>query len=602
MTLAQDQASHFVENEKEFHLGALVTEQPHPKTRGLSMRIQSDLNAGVRQLLSVEEDLEPVMTKVFGGEEYQKLEAAMFRAMADGKKIFFTGCGATGRLSILLDAMWRGFWQEHGKTLKAINADMPDREDLTFSVMAGGDYALIKSVEGFEDFPRFGKKQIADTGVEKDDVVVAITEGGETPFVIGTAWKGLEVGAEVFFVYNNPSDVLVDHVERSREMIEHADVTCLDLATGQMAIAGSTRMQATTAELLIVGGALESALYRFLLEWHSKETLEDLGLCELDLSNGGQDFGKLIEELYESSNIAALSGFVQFEHDLYVEKGRVTYSAERFLLDILTDTTERSPTFSLPPFRQYDDQDSPVSWAYVKHPTMTTPETWQQLLGRKPRCLDWQPADYKRLEAPEAIINDPPALNCDVLHKFRIGNEVDVSRYATAANALVLVSADTEADKLMANGMLEGFKKMSSLYKHVATMSVGSEEADALSDLPGEHYHISCNLKNSPMRLWQHLAVKLMLNTVSTAAMALIGRVTSNWMVCVQASNKKLIDRSARLIAELTGTDYTTACERLYTALEAVAEIREKECRIVSPVEWAIEEYGLSMSEESAAV
>ena len=65
--------------------------------------------------------------------------------------------------------------------------------------MAGGDFALIKSVEGFEDFTAFGKKQIADLGVSAKDVVFAITEGGETSFVIGTAWEGVEVGGEGLF-------------------------------------------------------------------------------------------------------------------------------------------------------------------------------------------------------------------------------------------------------------------------------------------------------------------------------------------------------------------------------------------------------------------
>jgi N-acetylmuramic acid 6-phosphate (MurNAc-6-P) etherase len=65
---------------------------------------------------------------------------------------------------------------------------------LCISVMAGGDFALIKSVEGFEDFPDFGRHQLREAGVQKGDVVVAITEGGETPFVIGTAWEGLDRG------------------------------------------------------------------------------------------------------------------------------------------------------------------------------------------------------------------------------------------------------------------------------------------------------------------------------------------------------------------------------------------------------------------------
>src|SRR2546422_514101 len=88
----------------------------------------------------------------------------------------------------------------------------------------GGDFALIKAVEGFEDFTEFGKKQIGDLGVSAKDVVFAITEGGETSFVIGTAWKGVEVGAKVYFVYNNPDEELCRHVKRSREVIQEAGI------------------------------------------------------------------------------------------------------------------------------------------------------------------------------------------------------------------------------------------------------------------------------------------------------------------------------------------------------------------------------------------
>ena len=126
--------------------------------------------------------------------------------------------------------------------------------------MAGGDYALIKSVEGFEDFAPFGRKQIADLGVAPGDVVFAITEGGETSFVIGTAWQGLEAGARIFFVYNNPDDVLRAHVRRSREVIDEPRIEKVNLTTGPMAITGSTRMQATSIELLAMLTVLEMAL------------------------------------------------------------------------------------------------------------------------------------------------------------------------------------------------------------------------------------------------------------------------------------------------------------------------------------------------------
>ncbi len=127
------------------------------------------------------------------------------RSLKNGGRIFFTGCGSTGRLSILLDSVWRDFWQQQRAGGLFPVADFENR---TFSVMAGGDFALIKSVEGFEDFTAFGKKQINDLGVSAKDVVFAITEGGETSFVIGTAWAGVEAGAKVYFVYNNPDDIL----------------------------------------------------------------------------------------------------------------------------------------------------------------------------------------------------------------------------------------------------------------------------------------------------------------------------------------------------------------------------------------------------------
>src|SRR5208337_2309374 len=110
------------------------------------------------------------------------------------------------------------------KTAPRSSGACADFETRTFSVMAGGDFALIKSVEGFEDFTAFGKKQISDLGVSGNDVVFAITEGGETSFVIGTAWAGVAAGAKVFFIYNNPDEILSEHVERSREVIQDARI------------------------------------------------------------------------------------------------------------------------------------------------------------------------------------------------------------------------------------------------------------------------------------------------------------------------------------------------------------------------------------------
>src|ERR1035441_7211552 len=160
--------------------------------------------------------------------------------------------------------------------------------------MAGGDFALIKSVEGFEDFTEFGKKQIGDLGVAANDVVFAITEGGETSFVIGTAWKGLEVGAKVYFVYNNPDDILCQHDKRSREIIQELRIETINLTTGPMSITGSTRMQATTIQLCVMLTVLEMVLRDLMKE------LEPKGPGALESASVPGEFLKQLVEMHDS--------------------------------------------------------------------------------------------------------------------------------------------------------------------------------------------------------------------------------------------------------------------------------------------------------------
>jgi len=64
-------------------------------------------------------------------------------------------------------------------------------------------------------------------------------------------------------------------------------------------------------------------------------------------------------------------------------------------------------------------------------------------------------------------------------------------------------------------------------------------------------------------RLKAGTSQKLVLNMISTASMIGIGKVYENLMVDVQPTNKKLVERSKRIIMEATGTDLITA-EQFY--------------------------------------
>ena len=106
-------------------------------------------------------------------------------------------------------------------------------------------------------------------------------------------------------------------------------------------------------------------------------------------------------------------------------------------------------------------------------------------------------------------------------------------------------------------------------------------------------FHVPVDLSRSPIRLWHHLAIKLVLNTISTATMAGMGRVLGNWMIHVETSNKKLIDRGTRLIAELAGLSYEEACLRLHETMEEVEPRQRLTKDAPSPVALALERLGL---------
>jgi N-acetylmuramic acid 6-phosphate etherase len=559
---AQADAENFLKNEKQFHLGALPTEQSHPATKCFSTTIAQDTTAGISLLQKVDRDIEAALPAILRSQPWGLLHAAIQKALVEKRKVCFSGCGATGRVSILLEASYRRFRHEHPE------ANLPDS---VYSIMTGGDYALVRSVESFEDYETFGRRQVQELGITEGDVFVAVTEGGETSSVIGSAWQALENGARVFFACNNPLDVLADCVVRSRRIIEDPRITKLDLSTGPMAIAGSTRLQATTMEILVLGAALETAMAGFM------------GKRQHDAGEYIQQFSNLLNELAQPAQLRELATFVELEEAVYRRHGAVTYFANRALLDIFTDTTERAPTFMLPPFRKAGDVASFRSWAFVKTPLLDTARAWERVYQRKPRCLDWQSHDYRDMKAAQSIINSPPAVSAAELNRFTIGCEDDPSRYQSPDDLAFLVLVGDEC----AGSLDHGWAKCTCKFARAAGVAIGP--ASLPEGIAGNRLHIACSLPQSELSLWEHLALKLVFNTVSTATMGRMCRIAGNWMAYVETTNKKLIDRGSRLISELAGVSYETACRELFVTRKILTEWKLSDGEPPSPVAYTIE-------------
>ncbi len=607
---SRKRAEEFLKISGQFKLGALVTEASHPVTANLSKVAKQDIAAALKLLFDVDSDVIRKYSEFVQSGRAGQIKETVLRSLKNGGRIFFTGCGATGRLSILLDSVWRDFWRQQlaanitlaphsGERVIERKRDrergrLPfpemasDFENRTFSVMAGGDYALIKSVEGFEDFAAFGRKQMADLGVRAGDVVFAITEGGETSFVIGTAWEGVDSGAKVYFVYNNPDDVLCRHVERSREIIEDQRIEKINLTTGPMAIAGSTRMQATSIQLAVLLTVLEMVVQE-LVGGTGFQPVSGINLAEDRLEACPTKFLAKLEELHANLKspqaLAQLARLVALEESVYRAGHKVNYFTDRFGIDVLTDTTERSPTYCTPPFRKADDATAAESWAFLFLPKKKTPAAWRSLLKREPRCIVWSKTEIRKAVGEEKFartVETIRKISRAELMQFKIGLDgLKLRPLVKGDSAIGITSGEFFPDQL------EAAQKVGAKTALINFCSSRREEApsskSAIRIPQSEIVTVPVPETDFLLDGVTRVAVKLVMNAISTCTMVRLGRVMGNFMVWVVPSNLKLIDRATRYIAQLTGLTYEAANGLLFEVLEYV-EPRMKSDQAYPPV------------------
>ncbi len=541
-------ADNFINNETPFHLGFLVTESSHPYTKKLSKTIQDNTANGISQLLSVDSDISKTFSKCHNNPELQNLKGKITKSVLEENRIIFSGCGSTGRLAVLLESMWRKGCLRLADKLDKTEENSKLGELLKKSasnvrgIITGGDRALIKSVENFEDYQEFGRQQVRELNLNSGDIFIAISEGGETSSVIGTAHEALKNECNTFFIFNNPSDLLCKNIERSRILIENPKVSSIDLTTGPMSISGSTRMQATSMELLTIGSILELVLINILQKTNLKDnyTLKTLK----DYSTA---FNSLLHSLQDNQSTNILASLVELEEQVYTKKEMIIYTINDFLLDIFTDTTERTPTFSTPALKSTFAKNDPSPWAAALQPQMDTRETWMEMIGREPVGLDWDSKLYNILGSPE-LEKNPPLLGKEEIYSYKIGSEgFEVYNNNKLTHIeIVILDATSRKSKIEEQNFCS-----SKLRLIISDSNSNSTYLDKNT--------LELKIPDTPLRLFTHIAAKLVFNTISTGTMARLGRIQGNWMVEVTPSNKKLIDRSIRIISDLKSISYREA-------------------------------------------
>jgi N-acetylmuramic acid 6-phosphate etherase len=161
---------------------------------------------------------------------------AIVPRLRGGGALHYVGAGTSGRLGFLDAAEWLPtFGVEPG---------------MVQAHLAGGGAALLRAVEGAEDDAEAGAAAMRER-VAPRDAVVGISASGGAPFVVAALKQARELGAVTVAVSNVPGSPLTSAADYA-----------IVVETGAEPIAGSTRMNAGTAQKLVLNAISTAAMVR----------------------------------------------------------------------------------------------------------------------------------------------------------------------------------------------------------------------------------------------------------------------------------------------------------------------------------------------------
>lgn len=158
--------------------------------------------------------------------EIERAVKVIIASLKQGGRLIYVGAGTSGRMGVV-DAV------ECVPTFSTT--------DEVIAIMAGGEAAFSRAVEGAEDSEDLAVKDLQNIALRKCDVVLAIAASGRTPYCIGALKEARVQGAICMSLACN----------RQAVVSRFADVA-IEVDTGPEVLTGSTRLKAGTCQKLIL--------------------------------------------------------------------------------------------------------------------------------------------------------------------------------------------------------------------------------------------------------------------------------------------------------------------------------------------------------------
>jgi len=201
-------------------------------------------------------------------------------AFRSGGRLVYVGAGTSGRLGVL----------DASECLPTFGVP----PTMVFGIIAGGESALTRAIEGAEDNASAGEQAIRDADIQSVDVVVGISASGGALFVRAALAEAKRRGATTVGIANS----------QNAPLCADADIP-IEAAVGPEVLQGSTRMKSGTAQKLILNMLSTGAMVRIGKTYGNR--MVDVQCSNAKLVKRAQ---RLVADIGQVSDTAAVQTFL----------------------------------------------------------------------------------------------------------------------------------------------------------------------------------------------------------------------------------------------------------------------------------------------------
>ena len=214
------------------NLNGMTTERRNPRTMQLDMMSELEIVTAMN-----DEDARVPLAIAKKLPEIAQAARWAVEAFEQGARLFYMGAGTSGRLGVL----------DAAECPPTFGVD----PGMVVGLIAGGEEAFIKAVEGAEDSVQLAEDDLRSHNLTSKDFVVGIAASGRTPYVLGGLSYAKSVGCRTAAIACNPGSA-----------VGKAADLAIEVEVGPEVLTGSTRLKSGTAQKLILNMISTTSMVR----------------------------------------------------------------------------------------------------------------------------------------------------------------------------------------------------------------------------------------------------------------------------------------------------------------------------------------------------